>query len=120
MKIFGFLSCLLFLQGTAALSSSLEPVIDLGYAAYAGNSTSPTGVSNSPVTFFGGLPYAQPPLGDLRFRAERKLDETPLNHVQVVDARSWGPPCIQQPAVVGVGSEGKTFLSRIKATRTRS
>ncbi|KAH7921830.1 alpha/beta-hydrolase [Leucogyrophana mollusca] len=89
------------------LQSPLGPVVNLGYAAYAGNSTSPTGELNGPVTFFGGIPFAQPPLGDLRFRAPQQLDETIKNggDVPVFDARNFGPACIQQPAVVGVGSE---------------
>jgi hypothetical protein len=90
------------------LQSSLGPVVNLGYAAYAGNSTSPTGEVNSSVTFFGGIPYAQPPLGTLRFRAPRRLDETAKADPAIVDARNWGPACIQQPAMVGAGSEGQS------------
>ncbi|PPQ64464.1 hypothetical protein CVT24_008474 [Panaeolus cyanescens] len=85
-------------------TSPLGPVIDLGYISFAGNTTSPTGVPNGPVTFFGAIPYAQPPLGDLRFRAPQALKEVGKSS-SVVDARSWGPPCIQRPAVVGIGSE---------------
>lgn len=90
------------------LSSPLGPVVNLGYAAYAGNATSPSGEIDSSVTFFGGIPYAQPPVGNLRFRVPMQLDETVVNsgNVAVTDARNWGAPCIQQPAVVGVGSEG--------------
>ena len=90
------------------LSSPLGPVINLGYAAFAGNSTSPTGQTNGPVTFFGNIPYAQPPLGDLRFRAPVPLDENVVKggYASVMDARNWGSPCIQQPAQVGIGSEG--------------
>ncbi|KIJ63786.1 hypothetical protein HYDPIDRAFT_155304 [Hydnomerulius pinastri MD-312] len=89
------------------LQSPLGPVVNLGYAAYAGNTTSPSGELNGPVTFFGGMPFAQPPLGDLRFRAPQQLDEEIKNggYVPVTDARNFGPACIQQPAVVGVGSE---------------
>ena len=91
------------------LSSPLGPVVNLGYAAFAGNTTSPTGEVDGPVTFFGGIPYAQPPLGDLRFRAPASLNETVVNSGSppITDARNWGPPCIQQPAQVGIGSEGR-------------
>ncbi|EGO03357.1 hypothetical protein SERLA73DRAFT_69239 [Serpula lacrymans var. lacrymans S7.3] len=100
------------------LRSPLGPVVDLGYAAFAGNSTSPTGQVDSPVTFFGGIPYAQPPLGDLRFRAPRELDERVLDkgNIKVTDARNFGPACIQQPAVVGVGSEDCLNLNVWKPT----
>lgn len=88
------------------LTSPLGPVVNLGYAAFAGNTTSPTGVQDGPVTFFGGIPYAEPPLGDLRWRAPKKLDEGRVT-TNVSDARGWGAPCIQRPAVLGVGSEGQ-------------
>ena len=97
---------------SAQLTSPLGPVVDLRYAAFAGNSTPPDSPTNpdipavGPVTFFGGIPYAQPPLGDLRWRAPRKLNEEENPERVVTDARNWGPPCIQQPAVVGIGSEG--------------
>jgi hypothetical protein len=91
------------------LTSPLGPVVNLGYAAFAGNDTAPTGELHGPVTFFGGMPYAQPPLGNLRFRAPQMLDEAVVNggQVPVTDARNWGPPCIPEPTQVGIGSEGK-------------
>ncbi|OCB89735.1 alpha/beta-hydrolase [Sanghuangporus baumii] len=109
-------ACILFLQILAPsasaqslprLSSPLGPVINLGFAAFAGNSSSPTGELNGPVTFFGGIRYAQPPLGDLRFRAPARLRGSIVNggNVSITDARNWGPPCIQQPAQVGIGDE---------------
>jgi len=80
---------------------SPEPVVDLGYAAFWGNDSLPN------VHFFGGIPYAKPPVGELRFRAPQDLDEhLKISENTVVDARNWGPLCIQQPAVVGIGSEG--------------
>lgn len=96
------------------LTSTLGPVVNLGYAAYAGNTTAPSGALNGPVTFFGGIPYAQPPLGDLRFKAPQSLDESYDGEgtTTVTDARNWGPPCLQQPAQVGVGIEGMS-LARV-------
>ncbi|RSH93215.1 hypothetical protein EHS25_007569 [Saitozyma podzolica] len=88
-------------------SSSLGPVVDLGYAAFIGNS------SLSSVHFFGGIPYIQPPLGDLRWRAPKQLDETPKDGdaKPLHDARNFGPICIQQPAIVGVGDEDCVTLN---------
>lgn len=99
--------CVIGVCGVSELSSPLGPVVNLGYAAFAGNTTSPSGETNGPVTFFGDIPYAQAPLGGLRFRAPQRLDESSKKNVEITDARNWGPPCIQQPAVVGVGSEGE-------------
>ncbi|KAK0444571.1 Alpha/Beta hydrolase protein [Desarmillaria tabescens] len=85
-------------------TSSLGPIVNLGYASYAGNATSPAGLEDGPFVFYGNIPYAQPPVGDLRWRAPRMLDEQAQTG-QVADARGWGPPCLQRPAMVGIGSE---------------
>ncbi|EJD48912.1 alpha/beta-hydrolase, partial [Auricularia subglabra TFB-10046 SS5] len=72
------------------------PIVDLGYAKVLGT----TAHGDSPVAFFGGIPYARPPLEDLRFRAPQRLNETvvPESHRPLLNATDWGSPCIQQPA----------------------
>ncbi|KAF8166258.1 Alpha/Beta hydrolase protein [Pholiota molesta] len=80
----------------AALTSDLGPVVNVGYAAFAGNTTSPAGVSN-------GLLAPQPLNEHVSARA-------------VTDARNWGPACIQRPAVVGIGSEDCLTLNVWKPT----
>ncbi|KAK0439353.1 Alpha/Beta hydrolase protein [Armillaria borealis] len=85
-------------------TSNLGPIVDLGYTEFVGNDTSPSGIRHGPVVFFGGIPFAQPPVGALRWRAPRSMDEYVVNH-EIVDARNWGPPCLQVPAMVGIGSE---------------
>ncbi|KAG7448385.1 alpha/beta-hydrolase [Guyanagaster necrorhizus] len=80
-------------------TSPLGPVVNLGYAMYIGNTTSPTGLEDGPVVFYGNIPYALPPIGDLRWRAPRMLNENGQTS-QTVDARDWGPPCLQRPAMV--------------------
>ncbi|KAL1736681.1 Alpha/Beta hydrolase protein [Schizophyllum commune] len=125
MKFIVILPALTILPLALALNSPLGPVVDLGYTAYVGNSTSPAGVENSAITFFGGIPYAQPPVGELRFRAPQPLDEDvkpsgipadSARDTKVVDARGWGPPCYQRPAVVGIGSEDCLTLNVWKPT----
>ncbi len=106
------LLCSVIAWNYPTLTSPLGPVVNLGYAAYAGNNTSPAGDGDTSVTFFGNIPYAQPPLGDLRFRAPRQLDESLKNGgwVDVVDARTWGLPCIQQPGNATTQTEGEPSL----------
>ncbi|KAJ7135504.1 carboxyesterase [Mycena crocata] len=93
--------------GSGALTSSWGPVVNVGYAAYAGNA------SLAGVTFYGGIPYIQPPVGNLRFAPPKQLNEVrvSLSNSDVIDARNWGPICIQQPAVMGIGSEDCVTLN---------
>ncbi|KAF2845552.1 alpha/beta-hydrolase [Plenodomus tracheiphilus IPT5] len=55
--------------------------------------------NTSEVRFFGGIPYAEPPLGSARFRPP--ITKRPTN--QTIDASWFGPSCIQysngQPTV---------------------
>lgn len=79
---------------TLALLSSIRAgaVVDLGYTQYQGNLSYPDTVA------FLGLPYAEPPVGDLRFRAP-----VPLNTSRVTEqangtifiATSYPDFCIQ-------------------------
>ncbi|KAJ7825505.1 Alpha/Beta hydrolase protein [Mycena olivaceomarginata] len=117
LRVFLYLLALVSLSSAQRLTSSLGPVVDLGYAAYAGNTTSPTGASSGPVAFYGNIRYAQPPLGELGFRAPAMLDEDTVT-LQVLDTRDWGPPCIQGPAVVGIGTEDCLTLNVWKPTNT--
>jgi hypothetical protein len=68
----------------AAVTSALGPVVTLPQGSYAGNDTLPGQV------FYGGIPYAQPPLGDLRWRAPLRLEDAKEGQ-GVQDARNWGP-----------------------------
>ena len=48
---------------------------------------------SSNVDFFGGIPYAEPPLGDLRLSPP--LPKYSLSPLQSFDARSYGHRCLQ-------------------------
>ncbi len=59
---------------------------------------------------FLGIPYAQPPIGDLRFRKP----EIPLPWSNVYDATEWGNSCIQIIApihqLIGLSPESENCL----------
>ncbi|KAF9254563.1 alpha/beta-hydrolase [Marasmius fiardii PR-910] len=81
-------------------------VVDTGYAKYLGNRTFPNAVA------YLGIPYAEPPLGDRRFRAPLPLNTTRIaeeSKGQVIDATQYPDFCIQGPIggtdMGGAGSE---------------
>ncbi|KAF7300838.1 Aldolase-II domain-containing protein [Mycena kentingensis (nom. inval.)] len=72
--------------------SQARNVVDLGYAQYRGNLTFPNTVA------YLGIPYAEPPLGQLRFRAPVVLDKARVareSRGQVIDATEYPNFCVQ-------------------------
>ena len=81
----------LALVGSAS-SASTSNVVDLGYASYRGNLSFPNTVA------YLGIPYAEPPLGDRRFRSPIALNTTRVgveNGGKVVDATAYPDFCVQ-------------------------
>lgn len=67
-------------------------VVDLGYAKYRGN------LSLTNTVAFLGLPYAEPPLGQQRFRAPVPLDISRVarsSYGSIIDAVSYPVFCVQ-------------------------
>jgi len=93
-------------ENVLALGYSIFPrapstIVDTGYAKYQGNHSLafPNNVA------FLGIPYAEPPLGERRFRAPLPLNKARVSlesKGKVVDARSYPDFCIQ-------GSTGGEF-----------
>jgi carboxylesterase type B len=73
-----------FTPFAVASTSTLGPVVTLPQGSYAGNDTIPGQI------FFGGIAYARPPLGDLRWKAPVRVEDTKEGQ-GVKDARNWGP-----------------------------
>lgn len=76
-----------------AFPSAQQPdVVDLGYAKYLGNRTYTNAVA------YLGIPYAEPPLGELRFRAPLPLNTKRVedeNQGKTVNATAYPAFCIQ-------------------------
>ncbi|KAF5371730.1 hypothetical protein D9758_003443 [Tetrapyrgos nigripes] len=77
-------------------------VVDLGYARYRGNLSYPNTVA------YLGLPYAEPPLGERRFRAPLPLNVARVSgetRGKVIDVSEYPDFCVQQATGGGAGSE---------------
>lgn len=67
-------------------------IVDTGYAKYLGNR------SYTDTVAYLGIPYAEPPIGDLRFRAPLTLNKTRVSLAtggNVVDSTKYPNFCIQ-------------------------
>ena len=85
-------------------------IIDTGYAKYLGNRSYPNTVA------YLGVPYAEPPLGNLRFRAPLPLDKARVarqSKGKVIDATKNPEFCIQGTT----GCKSQSGLLRISEPR---
>lgn len=91
------LASYVYRDGLFALSSSVSTetganIVDTGYAKYLGNRSYPNTVA------YLGIPYAEPPVGDRRFRAPLPLNTARVaseSKGAVIDATQYPDFCIQ-------------------------
>ncbi|SJL07135.1 related to Lipase 4 [Armillaria ostoyae] len=88
---------------SAVISSRAAPTVTLDSATF-------TGTNSGAVSKFLGIPFAQPPTGDRRFR----LPETHPAYNGSYDASAFGPSCPQQavklPILTGLPAEAVDYL----------
>ncbi|KAJ3542374.1 hypothetical protein NMY22_g3531 [Coprinellus aureogranulatus] len=85
----------------AIASGSHSDIVDTGYAKYQGNRT-----YHDTIAYLG-IPYAEPPLGNLRFRAPLPLNTTRVRSEsagKIVDAKQYPEFCVQ--GTTGGGDAG--------------
>ncbi|TFK33466.1 Alpha/Beta hydrolase protein [Crucibulum laeve] len=89
-----------FRNSLLTLSTPQGDIVDTGYAKYLGNRSFPNTVA------YLGIPYAEPPVGDRRFRAPLPLNTTRISQTikGVVDATNNPEFCIQ--GTIGAGDAG--------------
>ena len=71
-------------------NTTSNPIVNLGYASFQGIVDSVNG-----VTSYYALRYAQPPVGELRFRAPQPIEGSNYYNSSVVNATAPGPMCVQ-------------------------
>ncbi|KAF5334363.1 hypothetical protein D9758_017485 [Tetrapyrgos nigripes] len=65
-----------------------DPSVSIGEVTFVGRQTSEN------VEFFGGVPFAEPPIGNLRLRPPILTDFTSAQHT-VINVTQFGPSCVQ-------------------------
>ena len=111
-RTYGILS--LFLAGlchTQSTSNANVPVIDLGYVKYAGYQNATAGIN-----YYRGIRYAQPPLGDLRWRKPRPIEASNNFGGQTVNAMKIAPACYQSLPLWSYVKPGSHNGSSFEAT----
>ncbi|KAF8993116.1 alpha/beta-hydrolase [Hymenopellis radicata] len=68
--------------------------------------------------FFGGIPFAEPPLGQLRLKAP--VSKFTLNDDDVFDASNFGSDCLQLSNSSPVGSEDCLTINILRPSGTRA
>ena len=103
MRFSTFISLTSFSYAAFLVLAEPKNVVDLGYASYRGNLSFPNTVA------YLGIPYAEPPLGERRFRSPIALNTKRVQQEangKVVDVTEYPEFCIQ-------GSTGSEYHIKI-------
>ena len=84
------LTALVLLASLFTLSAADAPIVDLGYVKYSGFQNTTAGIS-----YYRAIPYAVPPLGNLRWRQPSPIELNNTFNGQVINASEYGPACYQ-------------------------
>lgn len=89
-------ACALLWFAQARLLPGNPTIVDVGYAKYQGNQT-----YHNTIMYLG-IPYAEPPLRDLRFRAPLPLNTTRVAVSKgVIDVSHYSDFCVQGTSLRG-------------------
>lgn len=81
---------MLALAPHALADNKKVPVIDLGYVKYSGYNNATSGIN-----YYRGIPYAQAPIGDLRWRKPQPIEAKNNFTGTTNNASVAGPACVQ-------------------------
>ena len=92
---------------TVASAPAGSPTADLGYARYVGYNNETAGIS-----YFRGIPFAQPPLGALRWQKPRTIESKNDFDGKLFNATEIAPGCYQsQPeSIFEPASENSNYV----------
>lgn len=74
----------------AVTDTSNAPIVDLGYVKYAGYQNATAGIN-----YYRGIPYAQPPIGELRWQKPRAIELSNNFTGLTINATQIAPWCWQ-------------------------
>ncbi|KAF3761203.1 alpha/beta-hydrolase [Cryphonectria parasitica EP155] len=90
-----------------ALGAALQPRVSQQVTTSYGTVEGATSDLESGVTVYKGIPFATPPVGDLRWTAPTP----PANWTGVLNATSFGADCAQSYSALGIFSSGSYDIS---------
>lgn len=78
------------LLASSVVGQETNPVVELSYTKYEGHYNASTGIN-----YFRGIPYAQPPVNELRWRKPQPIEYDKTLKGRTMPAIDSGPRCYQ-------------------------